>query len=282
MKKKSIRSGLKMAQRFIKDCPKSNLKADEPAEDEPTQTQDETPDGDGGSVTGYAATFDREPDSYGDVIAPGAFTETLARWAELNAQGKYIPLLYGHNACDPDYNIGFISAAEEDERGLLVTAQFDPENPKAQYVRKLVQEGRVYQFSFAYDVLACAEVKLDENQTVNELQKLDIFEISLVQIPANQHATVEDVKARGAKAGRRNSKADEDGLNQILQHATAIQEIVSGLIAAEDKPEDDDGTADDDASAGTGDGAGAGAEDQEAKADFLKAYKDAVKTALSD
>ena len=32
---------------------------------------------DGGSVRGYASTWDREPDSYGDVVAKGAFADTL-------------------------------------------------------------------------------------------------------------------------------------------------------------------------------------------------------------
>ena len=34
-----------------------------------------------GIVEGYASTFDREPDSYGDVVAKGAFEDsgTLAR-----------------------------------------------------------------------------------------------------------------------------------------------------------------------------------------------------------
>ena len=38
--------------------------------------EDATDEGNGG-FTGYAATFDREPDCYGDVIAKGAFAETL-------------------------------------------------------------------------------------------------------------------------------------------------------------------------------------------------------------
>ena len=32
-----------------------------------------------GSIKGYAATFIREPDSYGDIIAPGAFSDCIRR-----------------------------------------------------------------------------------------------------------------------------------------------------------------------------------------------------------
>lgn len=33
-----------------------------------------------GGVVAYAATFDRESDSYGDVVAKGAFADTLRAW----------------------------------------------------------------------------------------------------------------------------------------------------------------------------------------------------------
>lgn len=165
----------------------------------------------GGAVCGYASTFDREPDCYGDVIAKGAFAESLERWEKL---GKPIPLLYGHNVGDPKYNIGRVTKAAEDERGLYVEAEFDSENETAQQVRHLVKTGRLYQFSFAFDVLEYGEVELEDGTKANELRKMDLFEVSLVQIPANQHAEVTDVK--DAKHGRRNSKADEDVIKQAI------------------------------------------------------------------
>ena len=77
---------------------------------------------DGGIVKGYASTFDREPDSYGDIVAKGAFAETLKQWGEREA---HIPFLYGHRLDDPKYNIGWCEA-EEDERGLKFTFTGDP------------------------------------------------------------------------------------------------------------------------------------------------------------
>lgn len=32
-----------------------------------------------GTITGYASTWTREPDSYGDVVAKGAFEENIAQ-----------------------------------------------------------------------------------------------------------------------------------------------------------------------------------------------------------
>lgn len=191
---------------------------------------------DGGTVTGYASTFDRDPDSYGDVIAKGAFAKTLDEWEAKRADGVYIPLLYGHSTDDPAYNIGRVVSAVEDERGLLVTAEFDPDNEKAQYVRKLVKEGRLYQFSFAFDCTKWGEVELEDGTKARELRELAVYEVSLVQIPANQHAEVVEVKS--AKDGRRNSAADAAALNEVLDNLADIAEevgktqlIVNGLLA---------------------------------------------------
>lgn len=219
---------------------------------------------DGGIVKGYAATFVREPDSYGDVIAKGAFTESLERWSALEQEGKSIPLLYGHNMDDPFHNIGHIVFAKEDDYGLYIEAAFDAENETAQYARKLVQEGRLYQFSFAYSVLDSEQVELEDGSKANELRKLDLYEVSLVQIPANQTAVVTEVKAiedvaESLKSGKRNSAKDSKELQRIGALAEEIKEAVSGLLAVSED---------------TADGKSEGASEDEAE--FVSAYKQAL------
>lgn len=263
---------------------------------------------DGGTVKGYASTFDRDPDAYGDVVAKGAFAKSLERWEALNAEGKYIPLLWGHDTEDPKSNIGRVIEAEEDERGLLITAEFDADNEKAQYVRKLVQEGRVYQFSFAFEIRDQAPVELENGMKANELRDLELFEVSLVQIPANQHATVEEVKSDvievelkprisgltdeqrkeftkaiteathngleiGLKAGRRNSAKDADELRKIASAAAEIQEVVNGLLADDETPAEDGEEESEAAKA---------AEGETSQAEFVDAYKQAVKEWLGE
>lgn len=202
------------------------------------------------SITAYASTFDRDPDSYGDVVARGAFADSLKKWEE---SGNSIPLLFGHRTDDPMMNIGKVTKAVEDDRGLLVEAEFDMDNPNGAYAHKLVMEKRLCKLSFAFDVLEQDTVTLEDGTKANELRKMDIFEVSLVPIPANQHAEVVSAKdapaetpedaADGEKAGRRNSKADEEELNRISDLAGEIQQVVSGLTSAgdtsESKPEDD-------------------------------------------
>lgn len=147
---------------------------------------------DGGHIVAYAATFDREPDSYGDVIAPGAFKNTLEEW---KVSGNVIPLLFGHRTDDPAMNIGGVDSIEEDERGLRIEATFDKDSETAQYVRRLVLEKRLSKLSFAYDVLDEGTITLDDGRKANELREIKLFEVSLVPIPANGHAEVVEAKA---------------------------------------------------------------------------------------
>ena len=67
-----------------------------------------------GSIEGYASTWIREPDSYGDIVKEGAFTRTLAeKWNG----GKGIPFLWSHKMDELNAFIGKADA-EEDEKGL--------------------------------------------------------------------------------------------------------------------------------------------------------------------
>ena len=100
-----------------------------------------------GSLEGYASTWIRRPDSYGDVVKEGAFTRTLKeRWNG----GKGIPLLWAHQMDSLSSYIGKADA-EEDDKGLHFVASFD-DTPEAQRVRGLYKDGRLSKFSFAFDV----------------------------------------------------------------------------------------------------------------------------------
>ena len=181
-----------------------------------------------GSVEGYASTWIRKPDSYGDVVAQGAFANTLKnRWNG----GKGIPFLWSHRMDDLKAFIG-IAEANEDDKGLHFVAVFD-DSEEAQKVRQLYKDGRLSKFSFAYDVIKAAEVKLD-GTWAHELQELDLYEISAVTVPANDDAAVVSVKA-----GRRNSKSDEDKIKEAI---SLLQDVLGqpdeeGSDNGEDEPE---------------------------------------------
>jgi HK97 family phage prohead protease len=159
-----------------------------------------------GSIEGYASTWVKEPDSYGDICREGCFKNSLEnRWNG----GKNIPLLWAHKMDDLDAYVG-TATAQEDETGLFFHADFNG-SPEAEKIRGLYKNKTLTSFSFAYDVIDEGTVTLEDGRKANELRELDIFEISCVLVPANGTATVTDVKA-----GRRNSKSDEDKIKQAI------------------------------------------------------------------
>lgn len=159
-----------------------------------------------GTIEGYASTWVRKPDSYGDVVRKGAFADTLAD--DWNG-GKGIPFLWSHKLDDLKAFIG-TAEADEDDTGLHFIATFD-DTDEAQKVRQLYKDGRLKKFSFAFDVLENGLTTLEDGTKANELRKLKLYEISAVTVPANDTAEVVDVKA-----GRRNSKKDADTIRQAI------------------------------------------------------------------
>ena len=182
-----------------------------------------------GIVEGYASTWTKTPDSYGDIVIKGAFTETLKK---RKATGHPFPLCFNH---DFDQIIGAVFEAEEDDYGLKIRASV-LNTPAAQEKRELVKEGIVWQFSFAYSVLG-AEAPTEEERKqgiVQKLTKLDLYEVSLVPVPANQTAIVTEVKKDEeveVKAGKRNSAKDE----------ALIRDAISALQALLDTADEDQG-----------------------------------------
>lgn len=147
-----------------------------------------------GEFVGYAAVFGNI-DSYGDKIAQGAFSESLAEYA---AKGRGVPAYWGHQMNDPMMNIGVTKAALEDNHGLRVHVKLDLDNPNGAQVHKLIKEGRVDQMSFAYEVEEAAWVDEagEDGESFFELRKLKVFEVSVVQVGANQATELLAVKSR--------------------------------------------------------------------------------------
>lgn len=190
-----------------------------------------------GRFTGYASVFGNK-DSYGDVIVKGAFSESLASYGE---NGAGIPCYWSHQMSDPMMNIGHTVSAYEDEHGLKVDVQLDLDNPNGAYTHKLIQEGRVSQMSFAFDIEDFAFAQSEELGDYMELRKLKIHEVSVVQVGANQSTELLAVKERIAqlKDGRSLSKSNEGQLREAI---SLIESVLSSL----DEPGDDDDDNDED------------------------------------
>lgn len=192
----------------------------------------------------YPSTFTREPDSYGDVIAKGAFLESIAEWEDA---GMAIPGLFGHRLDDPDFYVAYALETGEDDHGWWVKGMFDMDSPKGPHVYRLVKGRRLNQLSFAFDVLDEAAVELEDGSKANELRKLKIHEFSFVPIGANSDTSVVAVKALaesitdGVKAGRvlaakhiDSLRAAQDAIGAVIKAAEATndEEKASGTPAA--------------------------------------------------
>lgn len=196
-----------------------------------------------GQFTAYASVFGNV-DSYGDVVVKGAFANDLQRWEK---SGNPIPLLFGHNMTDPDYNIGHVMSAEEDEVGLRVTAQLDLENPKAKQVYRMLKGRRINQMSYAYDVLDGEMVKADgedDQDEYFELRDLKLYEVSVVTVGANQETEILAVKqaadlaerlGAGIKAGRVLSAKNENAIRTAYESLGAVLTALDGTPNDEQK-----------------------------------------------
>jgi HK97 family phage prohead protease len=150
------------------------------------QIKSEGPELGPGEFIAYASIFGNV-DSYGDVVQPGAFTKTLQDWA---AKGDVIPLVWAHST-DPDYYLGHILEASEDDRGLRVKGRIDLETPKGKSVHRMVTDRSVNQLSFAYTVR-------DSEQRADHvaLKALDLHEVTLCFRGANDQTEVVAVKVK--------------------------------------------------------------------------------------
>lgn len=199
-----------------------------------------------GEFIAYASVFGNK-DMVGDVVLKGAFSDTLAQW---KTSGAPIPLLWGHNLADPDFNLGYVDA-EEDEKGLRIHGFFDMDSPKAPQTYKLLKSGRTRQFSITYRVKDGAYVMPEGEDTsyddaYYEIRALDLFECSVVQVAANQEAEVVAVKsavsAMQSKAGRTLSSKNEDAIRGALTQAKDIVTALESVLPAKADEEDQEST----------------------------------------
>ena len=138
--------------------------------------------GDEGSFSGYAAIFD-EPNSFGEIVAPGAFKKSLR---ERKASG--VGLFWNHNSDKP---IGTWSSIEEDKKGLKVEGQLITEIDDGQKAHLLLQRKAVTGLSIGF------RTRGDKRgpNGVRIITDVDLLEISLVTLPSASKARVTSVRS---------------------------------------------------------------------------------------
>lgn len=142
-----------------------------------------------GEIEGYGSTFGGEPDSYGDVIAPGAYSDSLAAHKSAGSMPK---MFWQHDSREP---IGKWFEAKEDSKGLFLRGKLNMGVQRAREAYELLKERDIDGLSIGYRI---KEYSVDTDTGVWTLEKIDLREVSIVSIGANDNATIASVKAAKA------------------------------------------------------------------------------------
>lgn len=137
---------------------------------------------DKGIFEGYASVFG-EIDYQNEVVVPGAFQQSLARWKN---EMHFPKMLWQH---DPQSPIGVWEFMEEDDHGLFVKGRLLLDIQKGQDAYSLLKSGIVDGLSIGF-----LPQQSHKEGDIRVLEQIDLFEVSLVTFMANPLARVTSCK----------------------------------------------------------------------------------------
>lgn len=135
---------------------------------------------DDGLFSGYGSVAN-VVDSYKEVVAPGAFAESL--------QARKPSLLWQHRSGEP---IGVYTTVKEDNVGLYVEGKLALKTARGAEAYELLKMGAISGLSIGF---VSREDSYDKVSGIRTLKKVDLWEVSLVTFPANDAARVSTVKS---------------------------------------------------------------------------------------
>lgn len=138
-----------------------------------------------GTFEGYGSVFGVK-DSYSEIVAPGAFAETLEKH---KTAGTMPALLWQHRSGEP---IGVYTSMSEDSIGLKVSGQLALKTSRGAEAYELLKMGAISGLSIGF---MPREDSYDKLTGITTLKKVDLWETSLVTFPANDAARVQGVKS---------------------------------------------------------------------------------------
>ncbi len=135
-----------------------------------------------GVFEGHAAVFN-DVDRQANIIMPGAFKKSLHK-----RPAKKVKMLLGH---DQKAMIGVWESMKEDSTGLFVKGRLLMQLQSAQETLILLKEGVLDSMSIGFHTVLD---QFDNKRRALNLLEIDLFEVSLVAIPAQPGALVTSVK----------------------------------------------------------------------------------------
>lgn len=141
---------------------------------------------DDGVFDGFGSVFGNV-DAYKEIVAPGAFTESLQAW---KSSGRLPPVLWQHRSGEP---IGPYLDMVETPVGLHVKGQLLVNDvQRAKEARALMKAKAVNGLSIGF---VTREDSYDKVSGIRTLKKVDLWEVSVVTFPANPAAQISSVKS---------------------------------------------------------------------------------------
>lgn len=173
-----------------------------------------------GEIEGYAATFNGAPDSFGDVVASGAFARTIA---EHKAKKSMPAMLWAHDAAEVP---GAWFDLREDQYGLRAGGKLTLETRRGAEAHALIKDGALA-LSIGYRTRASRQ-----ERGYRVLTDVELFEISLVAIPANPSARITSVKSALATEAIDSPRAFEEFLRKSGFPRTFAKAVTAGGFKA--------------------------------------------------
>jgi HK97 family phage prohead protease len=178
-------------------------------------------------IEGFASTNDL--DTVGDIVHPSAFADTLPQFME------FPNFFFAHKFDSP---IGLIERAEiVDDRGLWVRGAVFLDTTLGKDVGTFVEGGALRGLSIQFAIPE-GGIHFDEKLEAYHITRLDLYEISIVTLPANRSATFEIAKQIKSwassqtkyKLGRKPKDAEGTPREIVYDDPILLQElIVAGL-----------------------------------------------------
>lgn len=165
-------------------------------------------DGDLGIIEGLASPFNDEPDSQGDIIAPGAFTKSL--------KTRSVVMLWAHDQARP---VGRWTELKETEKGLLVRGQLNLKTSLGREAFEHIKAGDINGLSIGYVVPSNGWKRHKAGRILSEIE---LHEISLVSVPSASRARITGVKQFSTPAELK------DALREIGCSRAAAEKITRG------------------------------------------------------
>jgi hypothetical protein len=182
------------------------------------------------TFSGYGAVFGNV-DAYGDVIAKGAFSKSIAEFKKSNVWPAMLSQHGGFGMGADDVTpIGVWTEIREDDHGLYVEGQLaDTVRGREMYaLMKMQPRSAINGMSIGYIAKEwTARSKPEEPRRT--LNRVDLIEISLVTFPANGKARVTGVKSDGSTPTIREA---ENALREAGFSRTQAKAILSGGMKA--------------------------------------------------